>query len=102
MSIRPIDIITIAPKSQETSHLQLASQQRSDHAHEQLGVQYNSDIKHNSEQTVKATKGENKEYRYDAKEKGSQSYSGKKKKGNKQNEKNRKEEITRGSFDIKI
>lgn len=103
MAIRPIDIAMIPPKSQEASQVQNASNQRQTHAQEQLGIQYNQNVKHNSQQTVKATKSENNEYRYDAKEKGNGSYSNKKKKGKKNDEKKKEDTtIQLSNLDIRI
>lgn len=103
MAIRPIDIAMIPPKTQEVSQVQNASNQRQTHAQEQLGVQYNQNIKHNSQQTVKAAKSENNEYRYDAKEKGKNSHSGNKKKGKKQDKKEKDDKpIGQSNLDIRI
>ena len=104
MSIRPIDMAMMPNKSQEVSQIQSAANQKQTHAQEQLGVQYNQNIRHNSQQTVKATKGENNEYRYDAKEKGNNSFSNnKRKKGKQKKEKeNDKKSIGMSNLDIRI
>lgn len=103
MAIRPIDIAMIPPKTQEVSQVQNAVNQRQSHAQEQLGVQYNQNIKHNSQQTVKTKKSENNEYRYDAKEKGNNSHSGNKKKGKKQDKKEKDDKpIGLSNLDIRI
>jgi hypothetical protein len=68
-----------------------------------LGQQLNSHIKHDSQQTVKTIKSENKEYRYDAKEKGNNSYTGtKQNKKKKEKEEAPKDKYRSGSIDIKI
>lgn len=105
MSIRPIDIAMMPNKSQEASQIQSASNQRQTHAQEQLGVQYNQTIKHNSQQTVKMTKSENNEYRYDAKEKGNNSFLNKRNKGKQKKEKEKESEtksIQMSNLDIRI
>lgn len=104
MAITPIERALIPPKSQEASQFQHAHLQKQAHAQEQLGVQYNNTLQHNSQQTVKMTKSENNEYRYDAKEKGNGQFSGKKqgKKKNGQEETEKDKEIRISSFDMRI
>ncbi len=105
MPIRPIDIISIPNRSQEASLTHHESIQRAQQAHSQLNDIFNKGIKHNSEQTVKTTKSENTEYRYDAKEKGNNSYQGNQ---NQSKKKNAKQEDTKpknnkgSKFDIMI
>lgn len=95
MPIRPIDIISMPNRSQEASQVHQEANQRNQQAQSQLNAIYNKDIKHNSQQTVKTTKSENNEYRYDAKEKGNNSYQGNKK------GKKKKEETSSGKNDMK-
>lgn len=105
MPIRPIDIVSIAPKSQEAANQQLANQQRASQSQTNMQNQFQQHIRNSSEQVVHAAKGENKEYRYDAKEKGNGSYSrqqGKKKKKDEDAEKSSNDKVVTSSFDIKI
>jgi hypothetical protein len=105
MPIRPIDIISIPNRSQEASLVHHESIQRAQQAHSQLNEKFNKDVKHNSEQTVKTAKSENTEYRYDAKEKGNNSYQGKQNQGKKRTAKQEdtKPKSSNGSkFDITI
>ncbi len=103
MPITPIEIVTMAPKSQEASQYKHQESQKPLNEQIVLGQQLNDNIKHDSRQTVKTIKSENKEYLYDAKEKGNTSYS-----GNKQNKKKKdkgaapKDNFHTGSIDIKI
>lgn len=105
MGITPIEMYTMVPKSQEASTLK-----QSDHAHTQnnqanIVSHINSEIKHNSQQTVKSDESRKEEYRYDAKDGGSGKYSGRD--GSKKRE---KKEETRGisnmagpgGFDVRI
>lgn len=103
MSIPPIERALVPQKSQEASQLQYANQQKQAHAQDQTVVQYHNTLRQNTQQTVKMTKSENNEYRYDAKNKGNGSYSGKKQEGKKKQEEEKKEKpvFTRG-FDIRI
>ncbi|MDF2951111.1 MAG: hypothetical protein K0S18_694 [Anaerocolumna sp.] len=106
MPIKPIDIVTMAPKSQEVSHFKHQESQKTLNEQAQLSNQFNSQIKHNNQQAVKTLKGDNQEYRYDAKEKGNNSYNQnkdkKKKDKNDNSEPQSNAKISPGSFDIKI
>lgn len=103
MPITPIEIASMAPKSQEVTHYKHQESQKPLNEQIVINQQLNNNIKHDSRQTVKTLKGENKEYRYDAKEKGSNSYSGSKKnKKKKEKAAAAKEKYRSGSIDIKI
>ncbi len=107
MPITPIEMISIPTKSQEASFVKSVENQRPVNEQLAFGAKFQEEIKHQSEQTVAATKSDNPEYRYDAKEKGNNSFyeqqkkqKRKEKKENKTSEKNGKEPY-RG-FDIRI
>lgn len=104
MPIRPIDIISIAPRSQEAASQHLNSQNKAEHAQSNMVQQFSKHMKENAEVVIQTSKGEQKEYRYDAKEKGNGSYSGQKSKGKKKKDEGKKkpEAIKQGNFDIKI
>lgn len=104
MPIRPIDIYTMAPKSQEASQIKQFESAKALHEQEQLSSSFKQVVEHKSQQTTKSEKGENKDYRYDAKEKGNNSYSGGEKKKKKKEEKLHEKEkgIQTSSFDMKI
>lgn len=103
MPITPIEVATMAPKSQEASIYKHQENQKPLNEQMVINNQFNNEVKHNSQQTVKTLKGDNNEYRYDAKEKGNSSYS-----GSKQNKKKKKQEEVKkdsyrpGSIDIRI
>ncbi len=103
MPITPIEIASMAPKSQEASLYKHQESQRPLNEQMVIGQQFNNHIKHDSKQTVKTIKSENKEYLYDAKEKGSTSYSGT---GQRKKKKEKgaapKDGFRSGSIDIKI
>jgi hypothetical protein len=103
MPITPIEIASMAPKSQEVSVYKHHDTQKPVNEQIQISHQFNNEIKHNLNQTVKTVKSENNEYRYDAKEKGNNSYKGsgqsKKKKDKGSAPKNNSRP---GSIDIKI
>lgn len=106
MSITPIEIAAMAPKSQEVSYYRHQESQRPLTEQAQISHQQNNQIQQNSRQTVKTAKTDNMEYRYDAKEKGNTSYSGNQKKKQKDKETNKpmmsKDSTHSGSIDIKI
>lgn len=106
MSIRPIDIISMPNRSQGAAQVHHEAIQRSQQAHSQLNNIFSKDVIHNSKQTIKTTKSENNEYRYDAKEKGNNSYEGnskkKKKKDDKANTNTSKNNNGKSGFDIMI
>jgi len=105
MPIRPIDIVTMAPKSQEVSTYKQQEVQKPMNEQMHLHNQFNNEIRHNQQQTTKTVKAENTEYRYDAKEKGSNSYSGSGYNQKKKKEKDEtaiKDHFHTGSIDIKI
>lgn len=105
MPITRIEIAAMAPKTQEVTPYKQQEAQKPLNEQILIGQQLNNQIKKESQQTVRTIKGENKEYRYDAKEKGNNSYSGKKNnksKKKKDNETAPKDNIRSGSIDIKI
>jgi hypothetical protein len=98
-------MLVMPNRSQEASQQQNVNHAKQVHAQDSLNAQFNTEIRHNSEQTVKMTKSENNEYRYDAKEKGNGSYHGSQGKKKEQEEKEDKEkarEIKTSNFDIRI
>lgn len=82
MPISPIDFISIAPKSQEVSHVQAGHEVRQEQANAAVNVQFQQQVEHNSRQTVQKANADNEKYRYDAKEKGNNSGQNRKKKKN--------------------
>lgn len=104
MPISPIDFISIAPKSQEVSQLQAGHEDRQAQANEMVNTHYQQQVEHDSRQTVQKSNADNEKYRYDAKEKGNNSYQNKKnKKKNENKEKESQEEpIKLSSFDVRF
>lgn len=104
MAIRPIDMLVMPNRSQEASQQQNASNARQIHAQENINTRFSTEVRHNSEQTVKMTKSENNEYRYDAKEKGNSSYQGSqgKKKKKEEDSPEKPKQIKMSNFDIRI
>lgn len=92
-------------KSQGASQFKQIESQKVQHEQVQISKSFNNMIQQESMKTVQTTKSDNREYRYDAKEKGNNSYSGSgKKKKNNQND-NKKETgkpSKTGSIDILI
>lgn len=103
MSIRPIDIITMAPKSQEVSQLQQADQTRMQHNQDSQAAMFQTQIKQNTEQTRKMSETE-EEWNLPEKDKKG---GGKKRDKKKDKEKNDNQEHVGqmgygSSFDMKI
>jgi hypothetical protein len=101
MPIRPIDIM----KSQEVSQLKHLESHRSQQEQVQIGKSFQSMINSESSRPNQATKSENKEFRYDAKEKGQNSYSGsqgRKQEKKEEKHKDSKEPEKSGGIDILI
>ena len=106
MPIRPIDMISIAPRSQEASQQHVNDQNRALHAQDNMAQQFSKHVKEHSEVVTGASQSEKSEYRYDAKEKGNGQYGGSKKQGKKQTKDEKKKQESgpnaHSSFDIKI
>ena len=94
MSIRPVDISGMIQRTQDVSNI------KQNEDNKPIVQQYNIGV-----QVSSTEKKENEGFRYDAKEKGSNSYEGKReKKGQKKEKKDGKvlPKTTSGGFDIKI
>lgn len=104
MPISPIDFITIAPKSQEASHVQAGHESRQAQANAMVNTQFQQHVEQNSRQAVQKANADNEKYRYDAKEKGNNSEQNKKKKKNTKNSDKKEQEKTERPrhFDMKF
>lgn len=103
MSIRPIDVVMMPPKSQEVSNQQQGDSHRLVHAQEQANVHFNKEIKHNTKKTVETKKNQKQDKKFDAKEKGNGTYSQQRRKQQGDQKETEKESvIKRGNFDITI
>lgn len=107
MSIRPIDLVTIAPKSQEVSQVHFNEIRGRDHAQAAVSQNFQRTEEHDSKRTVQTAKGETKAYEFDAKESSGNAYFGgnKKKKNDSdsnQHEKKKTRDPYASGFDIKI
>lgn len=92
MPIMPIDLATVAPKSQETFISKQPEVQKPFTDHNNAIVQTEQKVQKQSDSVMMAQKGENPEYRYDAKDGSgnSASYSS----NDKKREKHREEQKT--------
>ncbi len=63
MPISPIDFITIAPKSQEVSHVQAGHEDRQAQANAMVNTQFQQQVEQNSRQTVQKANADNEKYR---------------------------------------
>lgn len=57
------DIVTMPPKSQEVSQIQTNEINRLQQENQQMAAQFETEIKKNSEQTIRRNKAENEELR---------------------------------------
>ena len=102
--MRPIESISMAPKSQEVSHMHqnMINKNNADKANFQGS--FANEVKKNSQQTVKTNKGDNNQFLYDAKNKGNGTYyenkGDKKKKDSNKNDENH--DISLSNFDVKV
>lgn len=87
MPTRPIDIM----KSQEVSQLKHLESHRNQQEQVQIGKSFQNLISNESARPNQTTKSENKEFRYDAKEKGQNSYAGSQGKKREKNEEQQKD-----------
>ena len=104
MAISPVEMISMAPKSQEVSFMKHTETQKPMLEQQQMTAKMHNEIKHNSTQAVPTKKSFNPEYRYDAKEKGNNSYSGQGKKQKKKDSQKEKETnaTSTGRIDIRV
>lgn len=101
MSINPIDMM----RSQEATQIKHVENQRMQYAQDQSENSFQNLIQHEQSKTTQAAKSDNKEYRYDAKEKGNNQYKGSQGKKNRkdQEEKSKSNKQQKsGGFDILI
>lgn len=105
MAIPPIEVLAMAPKSQEVTPYKVAQHDKPMHDQSHIGSQLQQEVRHNSQQAVKMSKSENNQYRYDAKEKGNNSFQKNQKKKSKEQQnqdKKKQNEIKLSNFDIRI
>ena len=104
MPIQTIDHYLVAPRSQEASQVRQQDTARVPQEQGFLQVQSDRPGKQQAERTSQLKETENKEERYDAKEKGKNSYEGQKRQRKKQNDEEPKKHTREGGslFDIKI
>jgi len=104
MPITRLDMISIAPKSQEAGIMKHNELQHPVNQQNTIAQNVQEQARHNENQTVRSNKTENEEQKYDARDGGKGAYGGssqKKKEQEKKEEEQRK--IMRGStFDITV
>ncbi len=105
MAVNPIEMISMAPKSWETSNQNVARLQKQEVMNQQLAAEYGKDVEHDSQQTVQTAKSDQPEYRYDANDQGRSNgfYQGRQKKKKDDTEKkNEPDKISGSKLDILI
>ncbi|SES63266.1 hypothetical protein [[Clostridium] polysaccharolyticum] len=106
MPINPIDVFTMPPKSQETSHLQKNSLDRAVNGEHVASQQFQDKVNRNMQKTVHAKDKEENGFRFDAKEKGQNEYQDNRRRRNgktaPEEPKTRLPRMNGSSFDISI
>ena len=104
MPIQMIDHYLVAPRSQEASQVRQQDMAKVPQEQGFLQVQSDRQLRQQAERTGQLSETENKEERYDAREKGKNSYEKQRQKRRKKDEKEPKDHAGQGNgrFDIKI
>ena len=105
MSIRPIDIATVAPKSQEASHMQANNLRGREHAEMNASQMFERNEIKNQQRTVELRKSDAQSYKFDAKDGNGKGYKGNSRKNKakrKEDAKESKKDPFSAGFDMKI
>lgn len=62
--IKPVEMLSMAPKSWETSNQNVARIQKQDAAQIHFTNEFGKEVKHNSERPIETSKADSGEYRY--------------------------------------
>ncbi|MDO5522262.1 MAG: hypothetical protein Q4G58_17340 [bacterium] len=103
--IRPIEKLTMAPKSLTTSIQNVKRLQLDEMTEEEYAANFRTKVKQNAKQTVETQKGEQNEYRYDQKKEGNGGGYQSKKRDKKKEEIDDPDDISKRlgqSFDFRI
>lgn len=100
------DIVTMPPKSQEASQMHVNEINRMNHDQQQMASQFQNQVQHNAERTIRREKAENEQLKNDEKEqkkrKKKQNGSSKVNTSNEKKTTNPKTGESMSHFDIKI
>lgn len=104
MSIRPIDIVTVAPKSQEAAHLQSSNLRGREQTQVNASQVFARNEQRNQQRAVELSKSDTQAYGFDAKDGNGKGYkrNSKKNKKNEAVEEKNDKSPSFGGFDIKI
>ncbi|MCT4688255.1 hypothetical protein [Vallitalea sp.] len=105
MSIRPLDMQVMLPKTQEIANIKHLDQQKANINQHNIAHSMNSKVENETKNVVKSNENEKAYSRSDAKEKGNNKYqNNKKKKDNKKegSNKGKKNYVGRTKIDIRI
>ncbi|MBE5959907.1 MAG: hypothetical protein E7256_00735 [Lachnospiraceae bacterium] len=105
MAISPVELLSMAPKSQEASFVRQHEVQKPVHEQIQIMEKVSQEVKHNAESVIKMGKTDNPEYRYDTDRRGNNPFFGQQKKKKKKDGKEDKEEKKKSlssTIDIRI
>ncbi len=104
MSIRPVEFSGVVQRSQDVSALKQNEDNKSMLQQQNVQTQFAKDTMHHMQQVNHANDSDNPEKKFDAREKGSNEYEGRRNKKKKAKEKNsgKVSVKTMGGFDMKI
>lgn len=107
MAIRPVEVQGVVQRSQDIGQLKQNQDQKPLLDQSNLQTQFRKEGEQNSRQVTKYNDADKKENRYDAKEKGHNSFYGENKKRQKESDEEKDEGMVKvksiqGSFDVKI
>ncbi len=104
MAISPVELLSMAPKSQEASFVKQHEVQKPIHEQVQISEKVSQEVKHNAESVIKTGKTDNPEYRYDTNQRGNNPFFRQQnKKQKKEEKKDEKQKKPSGStIDIRI
>lgn len=100
-----IDYVTMPPKSQEVSQIQHGEHIKQDQFQQQMASQFQQQVRQGTEQTIRREKAENKEYRYNEKDRKGKGKKGRKNRNGQNNGGDEEEkELLPGEsrFDMKV
>lgn len=103
MSIRPLDMQVMLPKTQEVASIKHLDQQKANINQQNISQNINANVKNETKNVVKSGENEKAYSRSDAKKKGKNKYQkNNKKRDNKKKENKDKQSMTRNKIDIRI
>ena len=102
MSVTPIEMVSMVPKTQLASSNTQSVQHRAHNEQMQINQGMQQQVKNNNQKTAKTEKQEYRQNKFDAKEKGKNEYYSSGQRKNSKEEETNSQPIKLSNFDIKI